>query len=105
MKPETTSSGGPKPEATQKPKAEVLVPNAEKLKALSSENGKAGTSTSYDQMKDENIFGLGNALGRLQVQKKVNVSLGVAVAAVVAIGAYVAYKYGSSSSPPPSIED
>ncbi|KMT11317.1 hypothetical protein BVRB_5g109980 [Beta vulgaris subsp. vulgaris] len=96
-KPEITSSSAPESEITQKPKAEALAPNGDNLKASSSENGKAGgTSTIYD-----NIFGNGSySQGRLQVQKKVAVSLGVAVAAMVAIGAFVAYKYGSS--PPPS---
>ncbi|XP_021715219.1 inactive protein RESTRICTED TEV MOVEMENT 2-like [Chenopodium quinoa] len=105
MKPETTSSSAPKPEVTQKPTSEAQAPKAEKPKAPSSENGKAGTSTSYDQAKGDNKFGLGSSVGRLQVHKKVNVGLGVAVAAVVAIGVYVAFKYGSSSSPPSNIED
>ncbi|KAL2900799.1 Inactive protein RESTRICTED TEV MOVEMENT 2 [Bienertia sinuspersici] len=70
---------------------EALAPKPEKLKAPTSEN--------------DHMFGLGNTIQRLQAQKNVNVSLGVAVAAIVAIGAYVAYNYGSSSSPPPSIQE
>ncbi|KAH9608077.1 hypothetical protein KSS87_016518, partial [Heliosperma pusillum] len=103
--PETTST-------TQAPKPNALVFDEQKPEASRSRNGVMGstTSTNKDEAK-ENGFGFGNSIARFQVHKKVAVNLGVAVFALVAIGAYVAYTYGSSSSssstssPPSQIED
>ena len=59
---------------------------------------KGAHTRSDDQPKDDHIFGLGSSLKRLQAQKKVSLSIGVAVAVIAAIGAYAAYNYGSCPS-------
>ncbi|KAK9668578.1 hypothetical protein RND81_13G069600 [Saponaria officinalis] len=79
------------------PTFNASVSDEHKVKASSSGNGTMGTTTSKDESKD-NMFGIGDCIARLQVKKKVDVNWGVAVVALVAIGAYVAYRYGSSSS-------
>ncbi|XP_074270626.1 22.0 kDa heat shock protein-like [Silene latifolia] len=63
-------------------------------------NGKMEANTVHDNKKQEPIVGLGTDLARLRGRKSNNVyiGLGVAMVAMVAIGAYVAYTYGSPST-------
>ncbi|KAL9242530.1 hypothetical protein vseg_016522 [Gypsophila vaccaria] len=88
------SSGGD----TQNPTANALVSDEQKVKASSGGDGTMGMMrTSKNELKD-NMNGIKDCLARMQVKKKVDVNWGVAVVALVAIGAYVAYRYGSNSS-------
>lgn len=102
--PPSTSSASPqapKTEAASKPEAETLVANDQKLKFPSAKNGKMETIAGYDKANDC-VFGIGRSMARLQVGKKISVSFGMAMLAVVAIRIYATYKCRTEHSCPSS---
>ncbi|KMT11319.1 hypothetical protein BVRB_5g110000 [Beta vulgaris subsp. vulgaris] len=108
QQPASTSSGPPlQSEVTgQKPQAlaEAPISNEPKTKATSAENGNLGTNdTSHDQPKGDQMFEHGSIIKRLQGRNKLALGFGVAAVAMVTIGAFVAYKYGSDSISSPSL--
>jgi len=103
--PHSASLPAPKIEAAPKPEAEALVTNDQRLKFPGAKHGKMETIAGYDQANNH-LFGIRRSMGKLQVGKKMSVSFGMAMLAVVAIGIYGAYKCGTEPSCPSSyLED
>ncbi|XP_021715222.1 uncharacterized protein LOC110683183 isoform X2 [Chenopodium quinoa] len=98
-------SAPPQPEVTdKKPKAEAAtVSDDQKAKGTSTEHGAmAGTST-YAQPKADQMFEHGSIMQRKQRSKKCALGFGIAAVTMIAIGAFVASKYGSNSISSPSL--
>ncbi|XP_021721263.1 22.0 kDa heat shock protein-like isoform X2 [Chenopodium quinoa] len=100
-------SAPPQPEATdKKPKAEAATVSDDYQKAkgtTSTEHGaKSGTSTCA-QPKADQLFEDGSIMQRLRRSKKCALGFGIAAVTMIAIGAFVASKYGSNSISSPSM--
>lgn len=103
--PASTLSDPPQQEVTdQKPKTEAApISDDQSAKVKSTVNGKMAGVSSCDQPKGDQMFEHGSIIQKLQGRKKVALGFGIAVVTMVAIGAFVASKYGSNSISSPSL--